>query len=310
MKGVEAPSYLSLLRYPLLASEKIDGIRALIVTPQWARDKLRFQAKHKEYLSAARHAITISASGKPIPNHYIQSKLDLPQLVGLDGELIASSRFNETSSAIMSHEGEPVFQYHVFDCFDHPNNPYEHRFLSICSRYFPSNLPISILPQTPIAKSVELEAYVDKLLEEDAEGAIVRDPKAPYKYGRATAKQGWLFKIKPFADIEVTVVGYEELLRNENEAEINELGYTKRSSHKDGKISSGLLGNLICKCAAFPVEFGVGTGFTEEERRIMWAARATLPGRLAKIKYLAKGSLAAPRNPVFLGFRSADDMTN
>ena len=86
---------ISKLRYPYLASPKLDGIRCLI-----------------------HNGTAVSRNLKPIRNKYIASCLK--GLPPLDGELIvgdptAPDCFNRTSSGVMSADGEPDFKYYVFD---------------------------------------------------------------------------------------------------------------------------------------------------------------------------------------------------
>ena len=56
------------------------------------------------------------------------------------------------------------------------------------------------------------------------------------------------------------------------------------------------------------IEFGVGSGFTDEQRNALWASKESLVGKLAKVKFFEVGIKEAPRFPVFLGFRSEIDL--
>jgi DNA ligase 1 len=95
------------LRYPVLASPKLDGIRCLVVKQD---GKVR----------------AVSRNFKPIPNHYIREWLEENCPPGFDGELIIpNSTFQHTSSAVMSRNGEPAFEYQVFDYYS--DQPYAKR---------------------------------------------------------------------------------------------------------------------------------------------------------------------------------------
>jgi DNA ligase-1 len=319
MKGVPAPTDLTTLRYPLFASEKIDGWRCLVCDLEWARANIPIEPKHQHYFDSAQHTVALSASLKPISNHHVQRQLDHPGLVGCDGELIASERFNETSSAFASFGGEPAFAFHIFDLFDRPKESFDSRLLSLFLRKLPKiddNTELRKHPQFEINSADHLTRFLEEKLPSDAEGAITRDPSGAYKFGRSTARQQWMLKIKPFVDAEAMVVGVEELMHNENDPEMSQLGLQKRSSHKDGKVPSGKLGALVCQQLvrdiydpggyASGVAFRIGTGFTEAERHMLWAQRKGLYGRIVKFKYIKKGSVDLPRHPVFLGFRAED----
>lgn len=94
--------------FPLLASPKLDGIRALV-----------------------KEARAVSRTFKAIPNLYVQSQIPgLPEKI--DGELVvgdpaAKDAFRKTSSGVMSINGKPDFTYWVFDIYDHPEMPFHKR---------------------------------------------------------------------------------------------------------------------------------------------------------------------------------------
>ena len=132
---------------------------------------------------------------------------------------------------------------------------------------------------------------------------MIRDISGLYKFGRSTAKEGILGKVKRFADAEAEIVGIEELHRNGNAAEINALGHTERSTAAAGLVPAGTLGALIVRAEGFAESFKIGTGYTAAQRDSLWADRASLPGRLVKFKHQPAGAKDAPRFPVFLGFR-------
>ena len=96
-----------------------------------------------------------------------------------------------------------------------------------------------------------------------------------------------------------------ETYLNGNEATINELGRTKRSSHAAGKTGRGDLGAILVRFGE--IEFSIGTGFNDAERDTVWNNQSDYLGRLAKFKYFPIGVKEAPRHPVFLGWRDASD---
>lgn len=274
------------LPFPMIASPKIDGIRALTLGGK-----------------------LLSRSLKAIPNRHVRETLE--RVCGdnvLDGELISGETFQDCTSAIMSREGEPDF---VFWCFDHlgegPNVRYVdriHMLEGIVERI--GDTRVQTVPTLRIENAEELAAYEEDVLARGFEGVMLRRPDGPYKEGRSTLREGWLLKLKRFEDSEAIVVGFEELMRNENEAKTNELGLTKRSSAKAGKVPAGTLGALICRTVA-GIEFNVGAGFTEAQRAELWATREFLLGALARYKHQPHGAKDAPRLPIFQGIRSPED---
>lgn len=133
-------------------------------------------------------------------------------------------------------------------------------------------------------------------------------PYTQYKYGRSTLREGSLLKLKRFKDAEAVVVDFEELMHNDNEAVVNALGLTERSTHKDNKRSAGVLGAFVCQDINTGVNFSVGTGFTAEQRKEFWDNRSNLLEKIVKYKFFDYSIKKAPRFPVFLGFRSENDL--
>ena len=278
---------LTKLVFPLLASAKLDGVRAIV-----------------------RDGVVYSRSNKPIPNKAVQAKFK--SFESLDGELIygdptSKSCYRDTVSIVMSHDksGDGISLF-VFDHVSRPTLPYIQRCKSFADL---SQFPQLVLHDQVICKTLEdVLAYEAKCLEDGHEGLILRSPDAPYKMGRSTVNEGYLLKLKRFSDFEATVIGFEERMENTNEKTTNELGRSKRSSHQAGKVGRGDLGALVCRTNE-GIEFNVGTGFDDATRQNLWALRNTdLVGRIAKIKSFDIGVKDKPRHPVFLGWRSKLDL--
>ena len=114
-------------------------------------------------------------------------------------------------------------------------------------------------------------------------------------------------KFKFFVDSEFEVIGFEELHKNTNEQVINELGYTKRSTHKKNQIPMNTLGSLVLKFG--DTTFNVGSGFTDVQRAEIWANRDNYIGKLAAVRYMDVGAKLVPRLPTFKGWRDLDDIS-
>lgn len=287
---------LSEVKYPVYASTKLDGLRATIFK-----------------------GVAYSRSLKPLPNKEIQAFVasHWQLLEGMDGEFIVGEPtdpevFNKSTSFVMSRDktGEP-FCFHVFDLVEQ-DMPFSERYKALQAIFFDSGrsipLQVQLVPQTLIRTEEELIRYEELNLKLGYEGTMLRKPTGEYKFGRSTLKSGILLKRKTFLDMEAEVIGYEPKMHNANEAQINELGRTERSSHKDGLVALEQLGSLTCKTKEGKV-FSCGSGFTEDQRIQLWKEKDTLVGKLAKVKYFPIGMLeGVPRFPIWLGFRSELDI--
>ena len=165
------------------------------------------------------------------------------------------------------------------------------------------------VPHAECLDETQLLRYEDWALEAGFEGVMIRDPAGKYKFGRSTAREGALLKMKRRLQSEARVIGFEEQMENLNAPTTNALGYTERSSHQENMRPSGVLGALIVKDLKTGVEFNVGTGFTAEDRFGIWKQRDTLIWKVISYEYLPIGVKDKPRHPVFLGWRMEDDIT-
>lgn len=278
------------IRYPVYVSPKLDGIRCIISG-----------------------GVALSRSLKPIPNLYVQQMLrGLPD--GLDGELIVGKRtapdvYNKTHRGVMTSSGEPAFTYYVFDRWD-LLVCYEARWQGLLEQAYGPR--VVLMAAWPASSADQLAHFEEKAVAEGYEGLIVRSPTAMYKHGRSTPKEQGMIKIKRYADSEAEITGFVELMHNHNEATADELGHTKRSSHKENKQAGNTLGALQVRDIHTGVDFEIGTGFTAQERAEIWQHRDELYSRrsenLVKYRYFPVGIKDRPRHPVFKGWRHIDDL--
>lgn len=280
------------LSYPILASPKLDGIRCLKIEGQ-----------------------VVSRALKPIPNVYIRETLEkcLPNKGTFDGELITSKIFQKTTSDVMSFEGEPNFVYCLFDYVNNdPSLAFSLRLSDLQDIIAEQPLQHHFypIPHRHIETIEELLEFEAQCLKDDFEGVMIRNLHGPYKCGRSTLREGYLLKLKRFADSEAKIIEVQEAYHNKNKVQISELGYTFRSTSKTGKIPAGFMGSFLVEDLKTKIQFGVGSGFTHDEKVAFWKNKDGLVGKIVKYKHQASGAKEAPRFPTFLGFREKIDLTD
>lgn len=130
----------------------------------------------------------------------------------------------------------------------------------------------------------QLKEFNRKVLSEGYEGIMIKDPHAAYKTKRSDA---WL-KAKPFLTIDLEIV---DLIEGE------------------GKFV-GTLGALVCEGEdqGKRIRTNVGSGFSDDQRAEIWAARKKMKGRVVEIKGDAltmdqNQDTWSLRFPVFMQFR-------
>ena len=292
MLAADCRGDVSLLRFPLLASPKLDGIRCIVL-----------------------NGTALSRSLKPIPNAVIQkwAALNCDALEGLDGELIVGSPVGEgvmqrAMSGCMAKDGDPDFTFHVFDRLGDGAFA-DRRASTVYCKDIPRCTPVY---HVLVLNANTLDTFEASMLAAGYEGIMTRQPGGLYKQGRSTMKEQGLVKVKRFATYEAEVIGVEEQMHNANEAKENALGNTERSSSKAGLVPAGTLGALVCRRPDGAV-FNIGTGFTAAQRQELWytgqSGQQPLTGRTVTYRCFDYGSKDAPRFPVFVSFRSKEDMS-
>ena len=277
---------MSALRFPLLASPKLDGIRAMVIDGK-----------------------LVSRTMKPIPNTYVRELFSREALEGLDGELIDgdptdADAFNRTTRSVMKVSGSPQgVRFHVFDRIGPAI--FADRYDSLRSRTAHS-ADVTVVPHALLTGPAGVRLYEEDCVAKGYEGIMLRDPSGPYKQGRSTMREQVLMKVKRFTDDEAEVIDVVEGEHNGNVAEKDAFGRTKRSSAQAGKSPNGMMGKIVVR-NKLGQEFGIGTGFTEAQRLSIWhdhiGRGRDVIGRQAKYRYQAAGMKDVPRFPSFVGFR-------
>jgi DNA ligase-1 len=273
------------VKFPALLSPKLDGIRCLIID-----------------------GVPHSRNLKYIPNRHIFDTLVDLQLPPLDGELIvgnpkAADCYRTTNSGVMRRDGEPDWAYYVFDIVE--GGVFADRLRRAkAAVQAVGHKRLRIVPHIATHDTEKLLSFESQMLIAGYEGIMGRSLTGPYKHGRATMKEGHLWKLKRFVDSEYRVIGIVEQMHNANEATRDALGRTKRTSHKAGKVGKQTMGALKAVDIHSGVQFEVGTGFTDEDRLTIWETWPEAHDTIRKYKSLPIGVKEKPRFPVDLGPRT------
>lgn len=281
------------LTFPKLMSPKLDGIRLC-----------KYQGK------------VITKSGKQIPNLFVQDWCDKHLPEGFDGELIVGpsyleTTYNTTFRGVMTIKGEPDFAFHVFDLIDFELTAEQrltkvHEIIHAASPEAQRRIiPVSHITVESIQ---DVDAEYGHCLALGYEGAILKNPQGLYKSGRSTAKCQTQLKLKPEEDFDAQVVRFEEAQHNGNEALINAVGETERSSHQANKSGLGMVGGIWVRDAD-GLEFKVSPGKMKHVERVeVWLQRATYYGKWLKYRSMTYGVKDAPRHGRFLCWRDDCDV--
>lgn len=297
-KTPETPAQLGKLKFPMLMSPKLDGIRM------------------------TNYGQIVSRTNKMFPSAYVKKRFGRAYLLGIDGEAIkgeptSPTVFSDTFSAMMTQGSMEPVTWYVFD-YCSPGSfsePYSKR-LQLLQDLVEKAVEdesvgkMVILPQDTVKNWDDVLVLEAKYLELGYEGGIIRSPDAPYKFGRSTLNENYLIKIKRFETCEAIIEDFFELMHNDNEEKRDGTGHIKRSSHQAGMRPGNTLGGFHVRDLATGVRFnlGSGLGLTADLRRYIWANRDKFKGRIVSYKKLKVGEKDKPRNCTFRGFRDPIDM--
>lgn len=297
------------IKYPILASYKLDGIRCLFIKGEM-----------------------LSRSLKPIQNKQLKEKMkpladySREHNLILDGEIYSPNiTFQEITTFVMTHDFEdPVtikrykkiltipddVKFYAFDCVkeDNFNQPFAERLLyHVTSNkndlQYKFDEIINVVRQDYLYSTKEVNDYFEEALKNGYEGLILKDPNGRYKYGRGTIKEGLIYKVKPFVTFDAEILHVVQATEVDPNAEkkVNELGRSVTSKKKGDRL-------LIDKASAFEVEYEgkrlkVTLAMTDEEKEAVWANRSTYIGKIIEYKGMLVGSKDVPRHPVMIRFR-------
>lgn len=279
------------VKYPVYASPKLDGVRALV-----------------------KGGRLYSRTLKPVPNKYVNELFARGAFNGFDGELIygqptAKDVYRQTVSVTGSddkREGKDA-AFYVFDRWD-VSGGFEKRQDDLAKVDWATPGLVRV-EQRLVKSGEELLQFETECLDAGYEGLILRSPDGLYKFGRSTVKQQGMMKLKRFVDSEFLLLRVVEEMHNANAAKKNALGRTERSSHQAGLVPTGRAGALEVRDLKSGVEFSIGTGLNDEDRTWFWKHRAALEGKfVGKYKSFLIGVKDKPRFPVYLGPREKWDL--
>lgn len=285
---------LNKIKYPLLASTKLDGIRCIF-----------YKGK------------ILSRSLKQIQNKQLRERFEVIRKYSedtqciLDGEIYSPKlTFQEITHFVMTQdlEDEQLPEHLKFYCFDSINKDNFNEEFQWRGQRIPSlscqwaDL-LEIVFEKLVASAQEVEKYFEEVLKNGYEGLILRDPKGRYKCGRGTVKEGIIYKVKPFVTFDAKIIGVVQSTQVNEDAEkkTNELGRSVTSKKKDDR-------HLIEKASAFLVEYDgkplkVVLAMTDEEKVAVWTDKEEYIGKTIEYKGMIVGSKDVPRHPVMIRFR-------
>lgn len=278
------------IKYPKIALPKLNGVRG---------------CNQKGQL--------LARSLKPIPNLHTRKLFSIPELTDFEGELVVGDFAHEevfsiSTSGVMSKDGTPDVIWHLFDVF-HPTLPFYRRLEDLYGMMKDTTIQrIAAVESKVVNSDAELQAYADWALAQGYEGLVLRDPMAAYKNGRSTQNEGGFMRFCPWLRSEAIILEIFEGQTNQNESVKNELGYLKKSTHKENMIGSGMAGSIRVRDLKTGIEFRM-SGTTEAHLKDLWLNQHKYLGKIVKYKFKPAVIIGGkPRFAQWEGLRDPLDM--
>jgi DNA ligase-1 len=280
------------LKFPLLASYKLDGIRCIFKDGQM-----------------------YSRALKQFPNIKLRERFEglnkfcKAKDIILDGELLAKSlEFNELSG--LTRQLDKVLPFDLyFYCFDAIfNKDFMMSFRTrttfldaLVAEIYHSQF--KIVKQWSILRVEDINPLYENALAWGCDGLILRDLNGRYKFGRGTIKEGLIYKMKPFQTFDSKIIDVLQgtIVNPKAEKTINELGYSRTSKLKEDRLPSGRASDFVVKYKG--KELKVSIVMTQEEKEEVWKNKEKYIDRLIEYKGMLVGAKDLPRHPIFLRFR-------
>lgn len=262
---------------------KLDGHRCLIVKH---KDSVQIFARSGQLIEGCEEIEKIIAKSK-----YKSFVLDGELLAKVEDKTISSQeRFRKTLKAVHRKGIKNDLEFFAFDVISYKEfkekkseRKYNERrkiLSDICNdlKGYNKSIPIIYLPVIYEGHDFDkVEELLAKVRKKHLEGLMMNINDAVYEFKRTKS----LLKIKVMDDVDLRILSVKE---------------------GSGRLK-GTLGRIICNYKGY--KLGVGSGFTDEDRKQIWNNPKEYIGKLAKVQYFEEtqndsGELSL-RFPVYLG---------
>jgi DNA ligase-1 len=270
----------SLIPFPVYASPKEDGFRAMV-----------------------QRSVLVSRNGLVVRNKELQARYGRKEYEGLDGELTAGPPngedvFHRTSKIVTKADADASdVRFNIIDYYlAHGSLKDLHARIDDLKSGDHIWHAVTIIPQMPIETVNQLKKFEQQCLKQGFEGVMLRRadqgvyPQKPGKENRSTLREFYLVRMKRFEQVEAIIVAVRPLKHNANE---ERTGAGKRSSKKAGMVvDASRVGSATLRDCVSGREFDTTIG---AERLRTWKGWSSAIGKKVRYKYQLCGTVDKPR---------------
>jgi DNA ligase-1 len=307
MLAPNATPDLDKLRYPVLASVKLDGIRGIIKNGQMLTRKME--------------------SFKPMVLRRFQRVIDAAAEsdIVLDFEVWSPElSFTQISSAVSSAMLCEKLKLYIFDLVNVTEwyrqksiwdedayayfTPFNARYVrySAWSKNFDKSLVVPVKQHLCLCAD-DVRGLLDLALQENSEGLMLKSPVSFYLHGRSTEKQNIFYKLKKWVTQDAKIIGFKQKTSltakaRETNTQRDVLGNLKRGHRKGDRVMVDEVGSVeieLIDDAVLPKGTRCFVGFTEDaynlRKAITWDNRNSYIGKHVEIIFQEHGAKDKPR---------------
>jgi len=304
----ESPN-LGNIRYPVLASLKLDGVRFLIFDGKML--SRRMEPLHPATVERFRQVIDWAAESN----------------VCLDGEIWSPNlKFNQIQSALAHPSQDDGLKLYVFDILNvqewfstkswKDKDAGKHltqfsqradHYMAWCKNTEPERRFLVPVEQCLCQNTEQVAEQMRIAGESGGEGLMLKSPTSYYVHSRTTAVQGIFWKLKFWKEVNAKIVGFKQgtILTDEareNNTERSALGTLKRGYKQDDRIEVDEVGAVeveITEGQVFPMGTRCFVGFAADaynlRTAVTWENRAQFLEKHVDIVYQECGTKDKPR---------------
>lgn len=262
------------LKFPMLASEKLDGVFCLAVVLDGKC--YIYSRTGEEYLSL---------------NHLKDSLCCLARGSQLDVFIFEAYTYGLPQPTISGYCRDTKDQHPIIDAYIHDamtledfrtcdTEGYYARYVYLQSCMKQKFEYLCCVPQKEVYSMEHLQKYADYLIEQGKEGVVAREEFSSYQAGKRNKS---MIKVKKGVSFDLKAVALEE---------------------GEGKYK-GHCGKLVCEDSK-GIKVRVGSGLTDEQRKLWWSAHGSseILGKIVQIDAMAVSTKGVLREPRFKGIRT------
>lgn len=217
-----------------------------------------------------RGGVLVTKSGKPLPNEFVRNALEsVPELEGLDGELVSVVDAQETVSVMLRREGSPQFTWFVLDCSLNPHEDAVRRTTQASEIVAVNGARTGGFVRAVVWKTVHTRQQLKETYEEHvragAAGIYAKRCDSRYKLGLSTKTEGSFLSVMNRVRGEGTLI------------DVTTRNRTMRV--KDYAVA------LVVRCAVHGEVHNIGTGMSMSDRAEFLKDRDTLVGKTVLFAY-------------------------